>query len=64
MWEGNHHVGGPPVSCATDRFKIFIRDVLDFPQKGVLFHDITPLLSDKAAFIDAINEIAYLAFHY
>ncbi|HEY4035268.1 MAG TPA: adenine phosphoribosyltransferase [Ktedonobacteraceae bacterium] len=38
-----------------------IRDIPDFPQKGVLFKDITPLLQDSAAFRDAMDR---LAAHY
>jgi len=38
-----------------------IRDIPDFPQKGVLFKDITPLLQDPVAFRDAMNR---LAVHY
>ncbi|MBI2339817.1 MAG: adenine phosphoribosyltransferase [Deltaproteobacteria bacterium] len=30
--------------------KKFIRDVPDFPRKGIVFKDITPLLKDPAAF--------------
>lgn len=33
----------------------FIREIPDFPQKGVLFRDITPLLKNKDAFKEAIN---------
>ncbi len=39
----------------------FIRDVQDFPQQGVLFKDITPLLQDGAAFHASIDR---LAAHY
>lgn len=31
-------------------FKHFIREVPDFPEKGVVFKDITPLLEDPGAF--------------
>ncbi len=30
--------------------KSLIRDVPDFPQPGILFRDITPLLQDPAAY--------------
>ncbi len=39
----------------------WIRDIPDFPQKGILFKDITPLLQDKAAFRAAMER---LAAHY
>jgi adenine phosphoribosyltransferase len=35
-----------------------IRDIPDFPQKGILFKDITPLLADGKAFHAAIDLIA------
>ena len=35
-----------------------IRDVPDFPQPGVLFKDFTPLLSDGAALVQVIDDIA------
>jgi adenine phosphoribosyltransferase len=34
-----------------------IRDIPDFPKKGVMFKDITPLLKDGAAFKACIDEI-------
>src|SRR6266702_3440744 len=43
------------------RLEDWIRDIPDFPQKGVLFKDITPLLQDGAAFSAAIDR---LAAHY
>ena len=38
--------------------KSFIRDVSDFPKPGILFRDITPLLSNPAAFQEAIEQLA------
>lgn len=35
-----------------------IRDVPDFPQPGILFKDITPVLADAEAFADAIDAMA------
>ncbi len=35
----------------------FIRDIPDFPQPGVLFRDITPLLRNPAAFRDALDRL-------
>jgi adenine phosphoribosyltransferase len=38
--------------------KVNIRDIPDFPKPGILFKDITPLLSDGLAFKHAIDTIA------
>lgn len=38
-----------------------IRDVPDWPKPGVLFKDITPLLSDAAAFRAAVDELVATA---
>lgn len=38
-----------------------LRDVRDFPQPGVLFKDITPLLADASAFATVIAALAALA---
>ncbi len=43
------------------RLEDYIRDVQDFPQQGVLFKDITPMLQDGPAFRAAIDR---LAAHY
>ena len=37
--------------------KACIRDIPDFPKKGILFRDITTLLNDPGAFRQAINEL-------
>jgi adenine phosphoribosyltransferase len=41
----------------ADRLKALIRDVPDFPQEGVVFKDITPLLADESGFSMAIDLI-------
>ncbi len=38
--------------------KRYIRDIPDFPKKGILFRDITPLLQNPKAFKYAINLLA------
>jgi adenine phosphoribosyltransferase len=38
----------------------FIRNIPDFPKKGILFRDITTLLNNKKAFKKAIDELARL----
>lgn len=38
----------------------YIRDVPNFPKKGILFKDITPLLQNPEAFAFAIEEMAML----
>jgi len=43
------------------RLEDWIRDIPDFPHKGILFKDITPLLQDAVAFQDALDR---LAAHY
>src|SRR5438105_11119256 len=40
-----------------DQVKALVRDVPDFPQKGIVFKDITPLLADPNAFSSAIDLI-------
>ncbi len=37
--------------------KAYIRDVPDFPKPGILFKDITPLLTAPAAFASAIHQL-------
>src|SRR5437899_519937 len=47
------------VSGNCEHLKKLIREVPDFPKKGILFYDITTLLKDKLGFatlIDALSE--------
>jgi adenine phosphoribosyltransferase len=45
------------MSDSTD-LKSHIRDIPDFPKKGILFKDITPLLREPAAFARVIDKLA------
>ncbi|HYZ10270.1 MAG TPA: adenine phosphoribosyltransferase [Actinomycetota bacterium] len=40
-----------------ERVRSLIRDVPDFPQEGITFKDITPLLADEVAFSSVIDMI-------
>ena len=42
----------------SDRLKAAVRDVPDFPIKGILFKDITPILKDPQLFRLAVDTIA------
>lgn len=39
----------------TDSIRAAIRDVVDFPQPGIVFKDITPVLADAKLFHDSIS---------
>src|SRR4051794_5983435 len=46
----------PPAGIEAVQAKI--RDVPDFPKKGILFKDITPVLRDPASFRTVIDRLA------
>src|ERR1700733_6156163 len=58
-------VSKPPRVAAEPHFdglayvRRLIRDVPDFPQRGVLFRDITPLLADPRGFHIVLDTIAH-----
>ncbi len=46
------------MKAATLDLASYIRDVPDFPKKGIVFKDMTPLLADAAAFAAAIDGLS------
>ncbi|MGA7751494.1 MAG: adenine phosphoribosyltransferase [Candidatus Sulfotelmatobacter sp.] len=55
----------PIPSMSADHLKKLIREVPDFPKKGILFYDITTLLKDKTGFATLIDQLSeqYVAQH-
>ena len=53
----DQHVSRPPAEV-TALLASRIRDVPDYPQPGVMFKDITPLLADAHAFAAVIEALA------
>ena len=39
-------------------FKKYIADIKDFPEEGIIFRDVTPLLKDKEAYKESIDTFA------
>lgn len=50
--------GGFPAADLAARLVAAVRIVPDFPQAGIAFRDITPLLSDPGTFAEAVKSIA------
>ena len=50
---------------SISKIKSSIRDILDFPKKGIVFKDITPVLQDKDLFSGSIEIMAQkcIAWH-
>ncbi len=40
---------------SAEDLKRYIRDVPDYPQKGIIFRDITPMLGDKKIFREVVD---------
>ena len=45
----------------TDELKAMIRDVPDFPQPGIIFRDITPVLANRDSFHEIVEHFLYPA---
>lgn len=58
---GGSPAGGRGAVRSPPRWLSLIRDVPDFPQPGVTFKDISPLLADSAAFADVVWQLAAVA---
>ena len=43
------------MTSSAEELKRYIRDVPDYPQKGIIFRDITPLLGDKNIFREVVD---------
>jgi adenine phosphoribosyltransferase len=43
------------MTTSAEDLKKYIRDVPDYPQKGIIFRDITPLLGDKKIFAEVVD---------
>ena len=54
-----HHNSGLVTNGSEDEFKRYIRDIHDFPKKGITFRDITNLLKNGDVFQKAVDKIAY-----
>jgi adenine phosphoribosyltransferase len=48
----------PVLSPSMEHLKALIRDVPDFPQPGILFRDVTPLLREPDALRQAVAHLA------
>ena len=48
---------GASISGMVDLYE-YIVDVPDFPEPGIIFKDITPLLASPTAFLQAVDEMA------
>src|SRR5205809_6563421 len=48
----------PKMATNCDHLKKLIREIPDFPKKGILFYDITTLLKDKLGFATLIDALA------
>jgi adenine phosphoribosyltransferase len=43
------------MTSSSESLKQYIRDVPDYPHKGIIFRDITPILADKKIFPEVVD---------
>jgi adenine phosphoribosyltransferase len=55
----HYHNNSLVTSESEDEFKRYIRDIPDFPTKGIIFRDITNLLKNGEVFQQAIDKIIH-----
>src|SRR6201986_3022144 len=48
----------PKAAMSCEHLKKLVREVPDFPKKGILFYDITTLLKDKLGFARLIDALS------
>ncbi len=51
-------MSGPGHADAVESLRARIRDIPDFPQPGIVFRDITPLMADPGALAAAVDALA------
>lgn len=49
------------MAATAERLRSLIRDIADFPEKGIVFKDITPLMADPQALALAVDGLAEMA---
>jgi adenine phosphoribosyltransferase len=54
-------VSEPPSPAGPAALRALIRDIPDFPNEGILFKDLTPLMADASALRQAVQGLAELA---
>jgi adenine phosphoribosyltransferase len=54
----------PNPALNSDQLKQLIREVPDFPKKGILFYDITTVLKDKVGFATLIDKFSQYYIRY
>lgn len=53
-----HAMPEAAVADLSSRLRATVRDIPDFPKPGIIFKDITPVLSDAQLFRDVIDHLA------